>query len=74
MYVYDYDVRIIPREFEKTEHANFCMDGEFLGTYEISFMDIGREIQLQVEGGGDFKQIMRRWLAEDIDKLPAKKR
>ena len=26
------------------------MDGEFLGTYEISFMDIGREIQLQVEG------------------------
>ena len=51
VYVYDYDVRIIPREFEKTEHANFCMDGEFLGTYEISFMDIGREIQLQVEGG-----------------------
>ena len=27
------------------------MDGEFLGTYEISFMDIGRKIQLQVEGG-----------------------
>lgn len=65
IYIYDYDVRTAPREFEKTDGLSLYMEGTFLGTYEISFMDIGREIQVNVDGGS----IVDRWCEDGWQKI-----
>lgn len=65
IYIYDYDIRTTPQKFERTDAGRFYIEGSFFGIYEISLIDIGREIQVIIEGG----DIIDRWSEDGFQKI-----
>lgn len=65
IYIYDYDIRNIPEYFKEEDDGRFYIEGDFLGIYEISIMNIGREVQLQLEGG----EIIDRYCVDGWQKI-----